>query len=82
MPTMLASDMDFFEWDLTKESQNISKHGVDFETAKQAFRDPKRIIAVDEAHSKLEPRYFCIGMIVTGVITVRFTMRGKHIRII
>ena len=38
---------------LAKEIQNIKKRGVDVETAKQVFRDPKRIIAVDEAHGSL-----------------------------
>ena len=62
MHIMLKLSMDFFQWHLEKETQNISKHGIDFETAKQAFKDPNRIIAVDDAHSKMEPRYFCIGM--------------------
>ncbi len=74
--------MDSFEWDTKKERQNVDKHGVGFNEAKIAFQDPKRIIAIDEAHSIAEPRYFCIGIGLQGVITVRFTTRGSKIRII
>jgi len=47
-----------------------------------AFLDPLRVIAADEAHSKKEPRLFCIGRGQRGILTVRFTQRGGHIRII
>jgi uncharacterized DUF497 family protein len=41
-----------------------------------------RVIAVDEAHSKREQRLFCIGRGQRGIVTVRFTRRGDHFRII
>ena len=37
---------------------------------------------VDEGHSRKEPRLFCIGRSHRGIVTVRFTQRGDHIRII
>jgi uncharacterized DUF497 family protein len=40
------------------------------------------VIAVDEAHSVAEPRYFCLGIVNDRVMTVRFTVRGNTIRII
>jgi uncharacterized protein len=40
------------------------------------------LIAVDEALSRAEPRYFCLGMVGGRVMTVRFTVRGNAIRII
>jgi uncharacterized DUF497 family protein len=72
-----------FEWDIEKNKLNITKHGLSFSKAKLAFSDKKRIIALDVDHSKSEKRYFCIGRISDGrVVTVRFTIRNGHIRII
>ena len=71
-----------FEWDDPKDALNRDRHGVGFTEAQQAFLDPQRVIAVDEAHSAAEPRYFCIGVVNGRVMTVRFTVRGNTIRII
>jgi uncharacterized protein len=71
-----------FEWDPKKETLNLAKHGVSFVEAQRAFLDPLRVIAVDEAHSKKEPRLFCIGRSQRGIVTARFTQRGDRIRII
>ena len=71
-----------FEWDEAKNRANQEKHGVSFEKAQRAFFDPRRRIAVDEAHSSNEPRLFCLGMVDGRVLTVRFTYRGGRIRII
>jgi len=71
-----------FEWDEKKNADNLRKHGVNFETAQYAFIDPKRVIAEDTAHSKAEKRYFCLGRVKGGVLTVRFTYRTDRIRII
>jgi uncharacterized DUF497 family protein len=71
-----------FEWDPKKETLNLAKHGVSFVEAQSAFLDPLRVIAVDEAHSKKEPRLFCIGRSQRGTVTVRFIQRGDRIRII
>ena len=71
-----------FEWDDKKSLENVGKHGVDFQTAQYAFIDPKRVIAKDLAHSKIEKRYYCFGKVEGGVLTVRFTYRNKRIRII
>ena len=71
-----------FEWDKDKETVNLVRHGLDFYTATLAFLDQKRIVAVDEQHSEIEPRHFCIGLAGNKIATVRFTKRGKRIRII
>lgn len=75
-------NFDNFEWDTKKAQENIKKHGVDFFEAVYAFLDPNRIIAVDEAYSRNEERYFCIGKVGSQIMTVRFTYRRKKIRII
>ncbi len=71
-----------FEWDEKKNSENLKKHGVDFQTAQYAFIDPKRVIAQDLVHSKTEERHYCFGKVKGGVLTVRFTYRNNRIRII
>lgn len=71
-----------FEWDNNKERANIAKHGVDFESAKLAFFDLKRVVVRDEKHSETEDRFICIGAVDGRVLTVRFTIRDEVIRII
>ena len=70
-----------FEWDEKKNKANKKKHNISFEEAQYAFLDKKRIIYLDNLHSKTEKRYFCIAKIKRGIITVRFTYRSKIIRI-
>lgn len=71
-----------FEWDKKKEAANISKHGVSFAEAQEAFLDSERILLEDITHSESEPRLFCIGRTEHGILTVRYTRRIGQIRII
>jgi uncharacterized protein len=70
-----------FEWDEGKDRENQKKRGVSFSLAQHAFLDPQRIIMEDEEHSFEENRYYCIGRVNEGVMTVRFTYRENVIRI-
>ena len=70
-----------FEWDDAKNAVNIEKHGVAFVDAQRAFLDPKRVILKDVGHSEAEDRFFCIGCVDGGIMTVRFTYRPPKIRI-
>ena len=71
-----------FEWDATKELINQEKHGVSFALAQLAFLDCHRIILEDLEHSEAENRYYCLGKVTDGILTVRFTYRKNKIRII
>ena len=71
-----------FEWDERKAAENERKHGVSFAIAQQAFLDPNRVIARDLKHGGDEQRYYCMGRVGEGILTVRFTYRGRVIRII
>ncbi len=62
-----------FVWDVKKESANLRKHGVHFEIAARAFKDPARKIYRDEKHTEVEERLFCIGKVEGRILTVRFT---------
>ena len=71
-----------FEWDERKDAANRRKHGVSFYLAQQAFLDPRRVLARDRVHSLAEQRFFCVGRVDEGILTVRFVPRGGRIRII
>ena len=70
-----------FDWDLEKDRENRSKHGISFGDAQLAFADPRRVIAEDLSHSSREKRYYCFGEVAGGILTVRFTYREGVIRI-
>ena len=70
-----------FEWDETKDLQNLIKHGVQFRLASRVFRDPFRIEYYDETHSLMEDRYITIGL-ADSVLTVVYTERGRRVRLI
>jgi len=71
-----------FRWDADKEETNIAYHGISFTEAVDAFLDPGCLILEDKAHSKAEPRYFCVGKTRGRIAVVRFTYRGGFVRII
>ena len=70
-----------FEWDDTKEKENKERHGVSFFLAQHAFADHDRVILKDLTHSTDEDRYYCIGKVDDGILTVRFTYRNDKIRL-
>lgn len=72
-----------FEWDSTKDLINQKKHGVSFALAQLAFLDHHRVILEDLGHSQEEEkRYYCLGKVAGGILTVRFAYRKSKIRII
>jgi uncharacterized DUF497 family protein len=71
-----------FEWDDAKDRSNQRKHGISFSLAQFAFIDERRLILEDLDHSNDEKRYYCLGKVGGGIMTVRFTYRKNKIRII
>ena len=45
-----------FEWDVKKAKTNLGKHGVSFEEASTAFKDPLSLTIDDSLHSSDEKR--------------------------
>lgn len=79
---MAAQPGPSFEWDEDKDRANIEKHGVAFTSAQYAFADTRRVILEDVTHSvEDEKRYYCLGEVGGGILTVRFTDRAGHIRV-
>ena len=71
-----------FEWNIHKDIENQEKHGISFSLAQLAFLDHKRIILKDISHStESEQRFFCLGEVAEGILTVRFTYQNGKIRI-
>ncbi len=50
--------------------------------AQLAFLDVSRIILEDLEHGDNEKRFYCLGRVSEGIMTVRFTYRNNKIRII
>ena len=71
-----------FEWDDSKDLLNQKKHGVSFALAQIAFLDRDRVILEDLEHSADEKRYYCLGKVADGILTVRFTYRSHRLKII
>ena len=72
-----------FEWDVTKASQNIEKHGVSFEEGTDVFDDDLSLTVPDPDHSEDENRYLIFGRSKQqNYLVVSFTDRGDRIRII
>ena len=55
-----------FEWDEKKNRSNRRKHGVWFEEAQSAFRDPNGRVFYDPEHSEEEDRFILIGVSSTA----------------
>jgi uncharacterized DUF497 family protein len=69
-----------FEWDASKEAENLAKHGVDFSTVGIAWSDPHRLIFRYPGMGLDELRWQLAGHDGRGVLTVRFTIRSGVIR--
>jgi uncharacterized DUF497 family protein len=72
-----------FTWDPKKATANLRKHGVSFEEASTAFRNPLATVLPDPTHSGQEERLLIIGHSAAGrLLLVVFTERVDRIRII
>lgn len=71
-----------FEWDPAKSARCFRERGFDFGLAVEAFRDPDRLVRLDERWSYGEERFQMLGAIEGRVFFVVFTMRGTSVRII
>ncbi len=59
-----------FEWDTTKEKNNIKKHGITFEQASYVFADPNALNKYDNEHSENEDRWILLGKLLNGTILI------------
>ena len=72
-----------FEWDESKDQENLIKHGVGIEEAKSVFNDPLAITIYDPDHSISEDRFIDLGYSVKKrLLIVVYTDRDEVIRLI
>lgn len=71
-----------FEWDPAKSEACLMRRGFGFAYALQAFRDPDRMVSLDERWNYGEDRYRLLGVVEQRVFCVVFTLRGTTVRII
>jgi hypothetical protein len=71
-----------FEWDEAKAADNYAKHGVSFEFARGAFKDPFGVERADDREDYGEDRVVLIGGVEGSLLTVVFTERNSRIRTI
>ncbi|MBM3496777.1 MAG: BrnT family toxin [Armatimonadetes bacterium] len=72
-----------FEWDASKASSNLTKHGVPFDEAASAFGDPLALLMADPDHSVVEERHVLLGESARGrLLVVAFAERPPATRII
>jgi len=72
-----------FEWDESKATANLKKHGISFKKAETVFDNPLAVIFDDEAHSEGERREIIIGHSQNHpLLLISFTERPSAIRII
>ena len=68
-----------FEWDSAKAATNWQDHGVTFEQAVRAFRDPFSVEQIDDREDYGEDRWQGIGLLQGRVVVVVFTDRDPDI---
>ena len=71
-----------FERDREKATANFRDHGVAFDEAVAAFRDPFRVEQVDDREDYGEDRINLLGVGGGVILQVTYTERGEGIRII
>ena len=70
-----------FEWDETKRTSNIKKHGIDFVDASMIFAGYTLTIE-DDRYDYGEERFVTFGILHGRVVAVVHTETGELIRII
>jgi uncharacterized DUF497 family protein len=59
---MFEIDGQIFDWDKTKNLNNIAKHGIPVKLAATVFSDTEAIYLDDNKHSYGEDRFIVIGL--------------------
>jgi uncharacterized protein len=71
-----------FEWDNAKAAANFRTHGVTFEQAVYAFRDPFGFEWIDERADYGEERVILLAIRGGQILSVAYTERRDCLRII
>ena len=63
-----------FEWDARKAETNLYKHGISFDLATAALRDPFLIELVDDSESYGEDRIIVTAMAFGLILIIVYTL--------
>ena len=69
-----------FEFDECKSQANLKKHGIDFHSAQELWKDPD-LLEFKVRYSK-EPRFLVIGRITKKFWSAVITYRNEKVRLI
>ena len=70
-----------YQWDKTKATSNLKKHGIEFADAVSVFSDELAITIPENRFD--EERFVTIGMDAFGrILVIVFTLRSEEIRLI
>jgi uncharacterized DUF497 family protein len=70
------------EWDPAKAKSNHIKHGVRFSDVEPAFYD-EFALSMPDPFAAAEERFILVGRdALSRVLTIAYTYRGEHIRVI
>ncbi len=61
-----------FEWNENKNVENIAKHGIDFNDARQIF-DAPMLVDIDKREDYGEERFVGIGFLKNFIVVIVFT---------
>ncbi len=65
-----------------RQDENVARHGVTFEAAREAFKDPFALDWLDDSEDYSEDRFAAVRMTEGRLVFIAYTMRGESIRII
>ena len=71
-----------FEWDESKNRQNLAKHGIAFEDVLSVFANREALMLEDKRRDYGEPRYVVLCPLQDVLVHVTYTLRGGKIRLI
>ena len=74
-----------FEWEASKATSNVQKHGITFEEARTVFFDERARLINDPDHSESEDRFILLGFsssLRVIVVCHCYRSEGNVIRII
>ena len=70
------------EWDPAKAKSNLGKHGISFSDVEPAFYN-EFALSMPDPFSPSEERFIVVGRdALSRVLTIAYTYRGEHIRVI
>ena len=70
-----------FEWDESKRSSNLRKHGLDFADCDAVFARPVATW-VDNRYDYGERRFVTLGLLGARVVAIAHTVSGECVRVI